>query len=186
MMNQGYLRADRTAAADECFTPHFAVAPLLEFIPYDWRVWCPFDEDFSAFYRTFKENGYTVHRSSLVEGQNFFDYKPPDNYDVIISNPPYSIKDRVLSCLYELNKPFAMLMPIATLQGKARFKLFKQGLELLVFDSRVPYHTQGDFEKPRSGVHFGSAYFCKGILPDKLVFRELNKFNRPLKREEDA
>jgi hypothetical protein len=144
-------------------------------------VWCPFDEDWSAFYNTFKENGYNVIRSSLKEKQDFFTYEPPNGFDVIISNPPYSIKDKILARLYEIGKPFAMLFPVTTLQAKTRFKLFRKGLEVLVFDRRIEYHTRGNFEKPSKGIHFGSAYFCRGVLPDKLIFRELHKFQRPLK-----
>lgn len=174
------MQSNRTAAGDECYTPFYAVKPLLEFIPHDWRVWCPFDEDWSAFYHTFKENGYSVVRSSIRENQDFFSYAMPE-CDVIISNPPYSIKDKVLKRLYELNKPFAMLLPVTCLQAKERFKLFKNGLELLVFDGRVDYHIKNNFGYLSKGVHFGSAYFCRGILPDKLIFRELHKFQRPLK-----
>ena len=138
------------------------------------------DNETSAFYNTFKENGYITMRSSLKDGQDFFDCQVP-YCDVVISNPPFSQKDKVLERLYAFGKPFAMLMPVASLQGQARFKMFQQGLELLVFDKRIDYYTRGDFDKPRKGVHFGSAYFCKGILPEKLVFRELNKFERQLK-----
>jgi len=123
-----------------------------------------------------------VIRSSLKEEQDFFNYNPPlDSFDVIISNPPYSIKDKVLKRLYEINKPFIMLLPITALQGKERYKLFRNGLELLVFDGRIEYHTWGNFLKTSKGICFGSAYFCKGVLPNKLIFRELKKFQRPLK-----
>ena len=120
-------------------------------------------------------------RSSLKENQNFFSYTEPPDCDVIISNPPYSIKDKVLKRLYEINKPFAMLLPVTTLQSVNRYKLFINGLELLVFDGRVEYHTWGNFKNPSKGIHFGSAYFCRGVLPEKLIFRELHKFQRPLK-----
>jgi len=180
-LNKAYLQSDRTAASDEAYTPFYAVAPLLEFIPRDWRVWCPFDEPWSAYCRTFAENGYNVVHSSLKSGQDFFEYQPCGGFDVIVSNPPYSVKDKVINRIYELDKPFALLMPVAALQAKKRFNHFKTGLELLVLNERVDFHTRGNFEKPKKGVHFGSMYFCKGILPDKLIFRELNKFQRPLK-----
>jgi hypothetical protein len=54
-------------------------------------------------------------------------------------------------------------------------------VELLVFDSRIDYHTWGDFDKTNKGIHFGSAYFCRDFLPEKLIFRELQKYHRPLK-----
>ena len=74
--------------------------------------------------------------------------------------------------MYDLNKPFAMLLPLPTLQGKARFKLFEKGLEMLVFDSRVAYEINGSTQK---STPFASCYFCKNLLPEKLIFKELKK-----------
>jgi hypothetical protein len=171
-MNNAYLKAGRTKGSDECYTPENAVTPLLEFIPKKWKVWCPFDESWSAFYQVFKKNGYKVECGSTLgsENKNFFDYFP--TCDVIISNPPYSKKDDIIERLYVLGKPFAMLMPVSALQSIRRFKQFQKELELLVFDRRVQYLTDG-FDVPKGNCHFGSAYFCKGILPEKLIFREL-------------
>ena len=30
---------------DECYTPDYAVKPILEYIPKDVTVWCPFDTE---------------------------------------------------------------------------------------------------------------------------------------------
>lgn len=71
-MNVGYLTAGRGPESDECMTGYYAVSPLLKYIPKDWTIWCPCDEEWSAYYNTFKENGYNVIRSSIKEGQDFF------------------------------------------------------------------------------------------------------------------
>lgn len=91
-INKGYLTCDRTRRGDEVFTPFYGVEPLLKYIPKDKVIWCPFDEEWSAYYQMFSENGYKVIRSSLAEGQDFFKYEPKEKYDVIISNPPFSKK----------------------------------------------------------------------------------------------
>lgn len=67
-LNKAYLTCDRTATGDEVFTPFYAVAPLLKYIPKDKIIWCPFDEKWSAYYQMFKENGYKVIRSSIEGG----------------------------------------------------------------------------------------------------------------------
>lgn len=179
MRNKGYLTASQTDESNENYTPFYAVEPILKFIPKDKKVWCPFDEQWSAFYQSFSKGGWSVVRSSLKDGQDFFTYKP-DNFDIIVSNPPFNIKDQVLEKLYEIDKPFAMLLPLATLQGKSRYELFKNGIQLLSFDSRIEFHNKNKMDILTSGCCFASCYFCKDLLPDNLVIEKLNKYDEPL------
>ena len=51
---------------------------------------------------------------------------------------------------------------------------------MLCFDSRVDYHTQQNMLFTTKGNHFGSAYFCRNLLPTKLELRQLVKYDRPL------
>ena len=110
-LNKEYLTCDRTANGDEVYTPFYAVDPLVKYIPKEWTIWMPFDEEWSAFYQTFKERGYNIIRSSIKDGKSFFEYEPSERYDCIISNPPFSKKDMVLQRLDKLGKPFAVLLP---------------------------------------------------------------------------
>ena len=50
-INIGYLTANKTSAGDEVYTPFYAVETLMEFLPKDKKIWCPFDEEWSAFYQ---------------------------------------------------------------------------------------------------------------------------------------
>lgn len=68
-LNIGYLQSDKEN--NELYTPLYAVDPILKYIPKDKIIWCPFDEEWSAFYRRLKEEGYNVVRSSLKDGQDF-------------------------------------------------------------------------------------------------------------------
>ena len=179
-LNVGYLTCDRTASGDEIYTPYYAVEPLFEFVPKDKTIWCPFDEEWSAFYQMFTEKGYKVIRSSLADGQDFFTYKPSEEWDILISNPPFSKKDEVLKRAFYLQKTFALLLPVNSLQGKKRFEIFKNQVQILVFDARVDYHSNGNMKEYSKGNSFGSAYFCKDLLPTKLEMRKLNKYDRAL------
>ncbi len=179
-INIGYLTANRTSARDEVYTPFYAVEPLTEFLPKDKKIWCPFDEEWSAFYQFLSEQGYKVERSSLKEGKDFFRYEP-HNWDILVSNPPFSKKNEVLKRAFSFQKPFALLLPVNSIQGKARYKIFNNEIQMLVFDSRVDYHTHKNMLSTTKGNHFGSAYFCKNLLPTKLELRRLKKYERPLK-----
>lgn len=108
-LNIGYLTSDKENS--ELYTPAYAVDPIIKYLPKDKIIWCPFSEEWSMFYRRLKEEGFKVIRSSLVEGQNFFEYEP-EYFDLIVDNPPFSVKDKVLERLYSFNKPFAILLPL--------------------------------------------------------------------------
>lgn len=164
MMWKGYLTAKKQ---DEYATPPYAVYPVLEFISKKKfkKIWCPFDKDDSYYVRILKNAGYEVINTHIETGRDFFN--TDIDCDVIISNPPYSIKDDVLERLYFLNKPFMMLLPIPALQGKRRYNFFERyGLELLLFDKRIMY---GD----KMTHCFATGYFCYKVLDNKIEFRRL-------------
>ena len=70
MLNKGYLTCDRTSKGDECMTPFYAVDPLLEFIPKGKTVWCPFDEEWSAFVQVLS-GGVQSYLQSLKKRRGF-------------------------------------------------------------------------------------------------------------------
>ena len=160
MINKGYLTAKTNKESDEYFTPKEAVLPLLDYLNKDKykTIWCPFDTADSEYVKIFKEN--------------FFYYEPNISYDIIISNPPFSCKDDILKRLYELNKPFAILFPLPTLQGQKRFQYLKD-TQALIFDKRINFYQDVEHTKRSTGVAFASIYICKDFLPEKLIFKEL-------------
>ena len=177
--NVGYLKAENNTSADDKYTPFYAVEPIVKYIKQGSKIWCPFDQEWSAYSVLLKEKGFEVITSHLEEGKDFFEYEP-DDYDVIISNPPFSKKDQVLKRLYELGKPFAVLLPMNSLQGKSRCKLFVSGIQLLTFDARIGFHNVDSMDKPIEGSPFASAYFCKDFLPKDLIVEILEKYDRKL------
>lgn len=128
-----------------------------------------------------QQGGWRVERSSIEEGQDFFEFAPND-FDIIVSNPPFTKKDEVLKRLYELEKPFAILLPLNSLQGVSRYEYFKQGIQLLSFDKRIAFHSPDNMEEYRKGSSFATAYFCHDILPRDLIIEELKEYKKPLKK----
>ena len=174
--NIGYLTAATTAASDEVYTPEYAVEPIIKhisvFFDNNATIRCPFDEKDSNFVILLKKAGYNVISSHIKNGQDFFTYEPEEDYDVIISNPPFSLKDKILKRLDELNKPYAMLLPLPTLQGQKRFEYLK-GSQVLIFDKRINFYTDIEHKNMAKGVAFASIYICKDFLPNDLIFEKL-------------
>lgn len=167
-MKKALINYIKSGKFDNIYTPEYAIKPLLEFIPKGITIWECCDFGNSKITSVLKEYGCKV--ISTDKEENFLEYNLKENYDMIITNPPYSIKDEFIKRCYELNKPFALLLPITSLEGKNRGKMFKKyGVEVLVLDSRI------NFTLKKSGSWFNSSWFCYKVLPDKLIFKELIK-----------
>lgn len=176
-INKGYLTAKTDKASDEVYTPAYAVKPLLKYLDgftnkSNYTIWCPFDTEDSEYVKIFRQEGYNVIATHIDNNQNFFYYEPEEQYDFIISNPPFSIKDDIIKRLYELNKPYAILLPVPSLQGQKRFPYMKN-CQALIFDKRINYYMSSDKKQVQKGVSFGSFYLCKDFLPQDLIFEEL-------------
>lgn len=177
-MNIGYLTAGTDKESDECYTPRYGVYPIIKHLKAKGykKIWCPFDLSNSNFVKVLKQHGFIVINTSLLNGRDFFD-GPPRFFkpDVIVSNPPFSIKDEVLAKLYELGLPFAIILPQNSLQSIARVDMYiDHGLEYLGFDRRINYYINSNLDEWVGGNHFASGYFCKDVLPSPMVLEKLN------------
>jgi hypothetical protein len=97
--------------------------------------------------------------------------------DYIISNPPYSLKFEVFKKLFEIGKPFAMLVGVVGLfESTKRFNLFKENkFEIMYFDKRISYFKSYTDQKTSLNPPFSSVYICKDLLPKQIVFEALAK-----------
>ena len=113
----------------------------------------------------------------LTKTKIFLNYIPEFEYDYIISNPPYSLKNEVLARLFWLGKPFAVLLGIVGIfEGSVRTKLFNENdFEVLYLTPRVDYFESYDDQRPSKSPPFQSAYICSGMLPKQILFRKLDK-----------
>jgi hypothetical protein len=166
---KSWLKTGSFNEKDEYYTPKILVEPILKYLPKNKIIWCPFDTENSEFVIALKENGYEVVFSHIWLGQDFFLYEPV-KYDIIISNPPFTRKLEVLKRLYELNKPFAVILglPILNYQEVGNFFLEKD-LQLLIVDKKVSFDG--------NTASFNNSYFCRKLLPQDIVFTHIENNN---------
>ena len=172
-LNTGYLTASSSSASDECLTPRYGVEPIIKHLKAQGykHIWCPFDLASSQYPRALTRAGFTVSYTEY----DFFQTEPPEGVDCIVSNPPFSCKDEILVRLYNLGLPFAVLLPQNSLQAINRVNMYmKHGLEYLGFDRRINFYTRGELDAWKPANHFACGYFCKDVLPEKLLFERLN------------
>ena len=160
---------------DELYTPRVLVEPIIQYIPKGWTVWCPFDTEHSEFVLILKEHGYKVIHSHIWEGKDFLTYEPTEHYDCIVSNPPFSIKLEVFKRLFELGKPFGVLMNSMAEQYQVMGNFFYQmGLEGKYIQKLNP-DKKVSFNGRTSS--FNTAYYCWNMLPRDLMHCHLEHNN---------
>ena len=146
--------------SDECYTPTAAIQPILPYLDKSKIYYDCTSGISSSIVDYLNDNGFICLSSG---NKNFLTDDIP-KCDVILTNPPYSKKDKFIQKCYELNKPFALLLPVSSLQGVKRGELFKKGLELLVLNKRIDFTGKGS-------PHFGVAWFCYNLLPKPIIFK---------------
>ena len=99
----------------------------------------------------------------------FFTYEP-DNWDIIISNPPYKNKRKFIERCLQLNKPFALLLPTTILNDALINDLYTKynaKLQLL-----VPYQRMEFFNKDRdisNKLSFKTSYFARDLFEQDII-----------------
>ena len=156
---------------DECYTPKYGVTPILKYIPKDAKVWCPFDTIDSEFVKQISKKNEVVF-THIKYNQDFLTYEPPE-WDVIVSNPPFTNKRKFFERALSFDKPFALIMTNTWLNDSAPKQLFKdKDLQLLMFDKRMKFHSPDG--RPNDKITFSSSYYCWNFLPKQIIMEELD------------
>lgn len=144
-------------ANDNFFTPKEEWQRLSPYLPRDKVLW-------EAFYGDGKSGQYLQELGFQVvhENEDFFQH---NKGDVVVSNPPFSKKKEVLQRLYDLKKPFCLLMPYEVLFYKY-FEKFRPEISLLIPNERVSFLKDGKLTK----FNFNCIWFAWRMEVPKLVF----------------
>lgn len=153
------IKYSKQGPFDELYTPDEGVEMILPFIPEHVKtIWECTAINESHIVKVLRAHGYKVIASHIDDGCDFFLYEP-DDYDLIITNPPYSIKNKFLKRAFDLKKPFMFLLPITTLEGEKRGKMFRENkIQLLIPDKRFNFKPEKN-----SCAWFQTTWFTYGL-----------------------
>ena len=143
---------------DEYYTPKYAVNIITEYIKKDDIVWCPFDKKESNFVKIIEKTN-KVYYTHIDTGDDFLLYEPDFEFDVIISNPPFSIKNEVLKKCYDYNKKFCLMLPFTMFNSIKTVSMLKNDIQFLITDRRISYNG----ERP----NFTTWFVCRDFLPSQ-------------------
>lgn len=167
-MKQAMINYMQQEKNDELYTPDEAIIPILKYLDKEKIYWECTDFGESNITKVLRENGFKVINTCKAEIDFLKD--DPLDCDVIITNPPYSLKNEFIKKCYEYNKPFLLLLPLTALEGKERNELYKKyGIEIIVLNKRI------NFMKNKNNVWFNTSWFCRGICKKQLNFEKVEE-----------
>lgn len=118
--------------------------------------------------------GFEVIGTDIKTGQDFMDTNLA--CDMILTNPPFSIKEKFLGRCYNLGKPFALLLPVSVFDAVDRRALFRDFHTEFIFPPR-----RVNFETPNHAANVAagkktSAWFYSIWVTHKLGIGRENTF----------
>jgi hypothetical protein len=138
--------------SDEWYTDQPTVDKCIELLnpTQGSTVLCPFDSKESLFVKTLINQGFKV----IYEIDDFLttDYE----YDYIVTNPPFSIKDKVMKKVYESKKKAVLILPLDSLGGVKGHSLYREyGHPSIYIPTRRISYFDANWKK-RDGSNFHS------------------------------
>lgn len=153
---------------DDYMTPKYAWENINQYIPKDKIIWESFVGDGKSG-EYLRELGCNVIHDETID---FFEQEPP-NWDLIVSNPPFSKVKDVLKRLLILDKPFIMIMPCSKI-NTSYMRDWKNKLQIIIPKKRIHFEKHINGEKPekwRNACNFECFYYCyKMNLPKDIVW----------------
>lgn len=153
---------------DDYMTPKYAWENIMQYIPKDKIIW-------EAFYGDGKSGTYLQELGFNVihEPIDFFDN---DKGDMIISNPPFSLSKEISNRLYEIDKPFILILPSSKINTQYFRKWREKGIQIIIPRSRIHFEKHVNGEVPtnwKNACNFDCFYYCYKInLPRDIIWLE--------------
>jgi hypothetical protein len=120
---------------NDYITPHNAWDSILHLLPKDKIIYEPFycNGDSGDY---LKEKGFNVIHKKL----DFYEYANILEYGLILSNPPFADCKKLFNFLFELDKPFILILPTSKLHTHYLKKhLVNKKIQILVPHRRIHF-----------------------------------------------
>jgi hypothetical protein len=135
---------------DDYMTPKYAWENIQHYIPKDKVIW-------EAFYGDGKSGEYLTELGfNVIHNDN--DFFESNEGDIIVSNPPFSDKNKTMNRLKELDKPFIILLPQPAINTTSIRELFKDELQIIIPRKRIQFIKNGN--ELQNKCNFDCFYYC--------------------------
>jgi hypothetical protein len=140
---------------DDYMTPKYAWENIKHLIPKDKIIWESFFGNSNSG-KHLEELGFNVIHKEV-------DFFETDLGEIIVSNPPFSKCKEIIKRLYELDKPFILIMPSSKINTSYMRTYFKDKLQIIIPRKRIHFIklVNGEImENQRSSCNFDCFYYC--------------------------
>jgi len=136
---------------------------LLPFIKKTDKLYDPFYCD-GYVKDEWKKLGFNIHHEKV----DAFDLDLIPDYDIMVSNIPFSCKEKCVKHALSLGKPFALIMPLGAIGSRWIVKYWDE-LQFIIPDGRYSYYKP-DFAERKSASWFDSCWVThKMNLTEKVI-----------------
>ena len=140
---------------DNYNTPREAFEDIAHLIPQDKKIYEPFvgSSRSGEYLKELLPNNTVIYNKEVDFFYNTFEY------DLVVSNPPFSIAKQILEQLKEANKPFILLLPVSRLCTQYMRELFKQNIQIIVPKKRINFINSNN----KRACNFDCFWYCYKI-----------------------
>jgi len=115
-----------------------------------WKLILPYLNKYNTIYEPFYCSGksgeiiQSFGFDVIHKDEDFFTHYNDYEYDIIVSNPPFSIKKEIFDTLREIDKPFILIVPVSTIT-KVFFKPYRdKDISILIPPKRLQFSKKGE------------------------------------------
>lgn len=136
---------------DHVATPRYVVENIYKLINIQsfCNIWFPFNNYDSEFKLKADELKLKYKATHIFDdlGNDFFTTTPPENCELLISNPPFSQQNEIIKRTFELVekelvKSFCLLLPLSTLETPTRAEMYEKHIDklsIIIFKKRIKF-----------------------------------------------
>jgi hypothetical protein len=146
MPTKNFKGGAREISEDFFETPSCAFLPILKYIPAEVKkIWEPTNgkdgiSKHLTDYQVIKTDKFP--KTTDTKEMDFLTDEPDFEYDMIIFNPPFSLKSAFLKRVLDFKKPFLFICPLTIIETQTRSSLFyEHQLSIINLNKRVNYLT---------------------------------------------
>ena len=154
---------------DDYSTKIETLEDVVPFIKKTDKIYDPFYCD-GYVKEQWKKLGFDIHHEKV----DAFNLNLIPDYDIMISNIPFSCKEKCVKHALSLGKPFMLIMPISAIGSRWIVKYWDD-LQFIVPDGRYSYYKP-DYAERKSASWFDSVWVCSKMnLDEKIIKLKRNK-----------